>query len=470
MAYTAYFGTFAKHENSTKQPSYQSWASFDVVFKNGADISKPVISLSANLDTVSAFNYAVLLGRFYWIREKRMERAGLCIMQLDIDPMATWKTEIGSSSLYILRSSAASTPGIKDTYYPMTGEIVKEQYQIRAGITTNSFASGVYVVNIMGKNDATGTSTLYQFTPEQFSLLVRKLMAITDGFDLTDIVDQVKNAVFKPMEYINSVMWFPEAFASEPVQAADLYIGYWPGEVACSRITNPILHLNAGSAYTPVIFKHPQAASRGTYLNFAPYSEYNVDFPPFGIIPIDTTQVKDVDYISMDLYVDALTGVGILTGTAVGSAALTSAKLFSVSAQYGVQLPLLGNGTGGSVAGVLSNVVGFGAALFTGGSVTMAGALAAGVGTFEDAIIGSSSTIGSQSSIIAHNLPRYLNARFFRIAPEDNARNGRPLCQVRTPASLGGFMIAQKGDIEAAAPLPELLAIKNYLETGFYYE
>ena len=469
MAHTIYLGTFSKHENSTAQPNITGWASFDVNFKEGADISAPEITLSASLSSVIDFNYAKMLDRYYWIRRKNAFRNGLIVMQLEIDVLATYKTEIGNADLYILRSSNAYTSGMKDTYYPMTGEIVRNQYEIRAAVS-NTFSSGVYVVNVMGKNDATGTSTLYQFTPVQFSELVRHLMAITDGFDLTDIVDQIKNAVFKPMEYINSVMWFPEAFASSPVAAADLYIGYWPGNVACSRITDPVLHLNSGAAYTPTVFKHPQAATRGSYLNFAPYTQYTIDFPPFGIIPLDTTQLKEQTYVSIDLYVDALTGVGVLTGTSIGSETATHARLFNISAQYGVQLPLLGNGYSGNVAGILTTAASIAGAVATGGAATMAGAAAAGLGTMENAIIGSSSTIGSQGSILAHNQARHLDARFFLIADEDNARNGRPLCEVYKPSVLGGFMIAQKGDIDAAIPLPEHDIIKSFLETGFFYE
>lgn len=463
MAYTLKIGSFAKHENSTAQPNTTGWTEYSVTLKNGVDLSAPILEIATDMTTIAAFNYAEFLGRFYWIRLKNMQRAGYCVLTLDIDVLATYKTAIGAANLYILRSSTASDGSIRDTYYPMDGETTKAQYIISAGVLA-PFSSGVYVVNVMGMQ--TGSSTLYQFTPAQFTELIQKLMVVANGYDPSDPVDAILLGIFKPMEYINSVMWFPEAFDAVSVSASNFYIGYWPGNVACSQITNPIKHLNSGAAYTPVVYKHPQAATRGEYLNYAPYTEYNIDFPPFGIIPLDTTQLKDETYISLDLYVDALTGMGILRGKTINNPAI----IFEVNAQYGVQLPLLSNPAGGSVAGMLSTAVGIGTAVATGGAAAMAGAITAGIGTLEDAIIGTTCTVGSNGSVVAHSLPKYLNARFFSVVPEDNARNGRPYCRVTTPAALGGYMIAQKGDVDIAAPLPELQKITSFLESGFYYE
>ena len=54
--------------------------------------------------------------------------------------------------------------------------------------------------------------------------------------------------------------------------------------------------------------------------------------------------------------------------------------------------------------------------------------------------------------------------------PEDNDHHGRPLCQMRTPASLGGYMIVQDGDVPTAGTQSETAEIKSYLESGFFYE
>ena len=467
MSYKIKLGSFSKHANSTKQPTTTSWAEYDVTLKNGCDLLDPEVTLNISEATVAGYNYATMFGKYFFIADKYMLRENLCVLQLRHDPMATYKSAIGGTSMYILRSSASSNGNIMDKMYPMNGTVTKSRYTISSG-STNPFTGGYYVLNVMGMQ--TGTSTLFQFTPSQFSTLVNNLMAIADGFDLSDIIDQIKVSVFKPMDYINSVMWFPEAFTGTAVSASNFYIGYWPGNVACTQITNPIKVLSAGFSFTPTIAKHPQAASRGNYLNFAPYTEYNLVFPPFGIIPIDTTQVKTDTYLSLNLHVDALTGMGILRGYTVESGDNT---VFEVSAQYGVQLPLLGNGLTGSFAGMLSNATGIIGGIATGSlgiGAALAGATSLGIGGIEDAIIGSTSTIGSNGSIVAHSLPKYLDARFFGVVNDDNAHNGRPYCQVTTPATLTGYMIASKGEVTITGSISEQNEINAYMESGFFYE
>lgn len=470
MAYKIKLGTFSKLENSTAQPTVLTWAEYDVNLKEGADYSNPVLTMNIAYSTVKDYNYAYFWDRYYWVTDKKMLRTDLVQLTLKVDVLATYKSTIGAASLYVLRSASSADGGIRDNFYPMDGGIQRYRYTCDSGVA-NPFSSGVYVVNIMGMQ--TGTSTLYQFTPADFTTLVNKLMLIADGFDLTDIIDQIKNAVFKPMNYINSVMWFPEAFTGTAYSDATLYIGYWSVEhMNYTQITDPVKHMNSGAAYTPVLGKHPQASTRGSYLNYAPYTEYSLAFPPFGVIPIDTTMVRDATYISVDLYVDALTGLGILRGSTAEFS--DNNVLFEVAAQYGVQLPLLANGNSGSLAGSIATIGGMAAAMFGGGAVTaaslIAGASEAGIGNFEDAIIGNTSTIGSNGSIVAHTIPKYLDCRFLTIVSGDNTHNGRPLCQLKTISTLTGFVRVADGDVSISGPLPEQQEVKRFLEAGFFYE
>ena len=127
-----------------------------------------------------------------------------------------------------------------------------------------------------------------------------------------------------------------------------------------------------------------------------------------------------------------------------------------------------GSGSGGNIlTGAISTV---GAAL-TGGATGVIGAAAASIGTITSAITGATVSTGSGGSAVnIYQRPVRLDTAFFNVVDEDNARNGRPLCQVTTPASLGGYMIADKGDVVMAGPLPEHEEVKRYLETGFFYE
>ena len=79
----------------------------------------------------------------------------------------------------------------------------------------------------------------------------------------------------------------------------------------------------------------------------------------------------------------------------------------------------------------------------------------------------STGSTGSFSRI--HGDPAFYG-QFFTIADEDLSHNGRPLCKVRTPSALGGFMMVLDGDVPAPATDQELSEIRSYLEGGFYWE
>ena len=101
----------------------------------------------------------------------------------------------------------------------------------------------------------------------------------------------------------------------------------------------------------------------------------------------DTTMLQGSSYFNVDLYVDALTGMGILRGRVVEGSG-DEAVLFEVSAQYGVQLPLLANGNSGSLSGSIATISGLAAGAITGGIGTaalVAGAAEAGISGIEDA-------------------------------------------------------------------------------------
>ena len=464
MAHTIYLGTFSKHENSTAQPTYTGWASFDVTFKEGADISAPDITISADLSTVINYNYAVMLGRYYWIRNKNALRNGLVVMQLEIDVLATYKSEIGDSNLYILRSSAAYDGNIRDNYYPMTSDIDSGHHVQSTGVP-GDFNTGVVVLNVSGTQTTAGT-TLFQFTTSQFRVLIEELYTAIDGFQPSDVISGLAKLFGgNPQQLINGAMWFPFPFSVAAV-TENVKIGAWTSSVSGGVINDPVISL---ADYTYTIFKHPQSVTRGEYLNLAPYSVYNLLIPGSGVVSLDTTKLIGESTITVKRAMDAFTGQLITRVIATGS----SEVLAYCSGQIGIPITLKGdNNVAGIAGGALSTAgLAIGAAMMTNPATAIIGAVSAGIGTIADAVGGTptSTYMGAGAAGIMLE-PGCLDDIHYLVVPEDNTRNGRPLCQVKKPSALGGFMIAQKGDIDAAIPLPEHDRIRAFLETGFFYE
>ena len=464
MAYTVKIGTFAKNIESTAQPTTTGWAEYTVTLKDGADISNPEITLSATYSAVSSANYATMFGRYYWITRKNMIRENLCVMQLEVDVLATYKSEIGSSSLYILRASASYDGNIRDNLYPPTANVT---YYRDVDLTHEplDYSNGYYLLNIAGTQS--GNGTLIQLSPTNYKALIADLYTQIDGFQLSDVISNVvKSFGGNPQRLISSIMWFPFPFVT-PDDSDVIYIGSYLTGVMGDIVVNPLQILDNQVAFT--VRKHPQAASRGQYLNLAPYMNYSMFLPGAGAVNLDTTQLIGVTSIYVSRLIDGYSGqvkYMVVTG---GS---NSHVLANVTGQWGVPVRISGDSTGDSIIGGTTATLGSALlAAASGGAGAIIGAATGAIGTIAGAMQGASYSNETGGGIVnLYQQPIRLDTTAYGVTPEDNTRRGRPYCRVTTPSSLTGFMIADRGDVVMSGPLPEHEKVKAFLESGFYYE
>ena len=467
MSYVLKIGSFAKKVNSTAQPDMTGWAEFNVTLKNGADLLNPTIEIRCKEEDIINCNYAYMLGSYYWIASRTMLRTDLCSMRLEKDLLASYKEEIGSSSLYIVRSSAVSNGNIKDAYYPMLASKTRGNLTI---LDNNDITldNGCYVVNIIGQTQA--SSTLFLFTPSEFGSLIRALYASAAGVMGLNFSQAAVNAIFDPMDYIRSVIWLPfskataqTAFGAVSTSPQHIYAGLWDSGIdglylsTCASVV--------GSWSIPLA-KHPQS-DRGAYLNGSPFTEHIIDFAPFGTFNLPADKLIDAENLNIQLIVDAASGIGILQATGDNDNGI----ILNVSAQYGVPIPLAGAAS--NFSAISQTLAGAGeliGGLITGNPALIAAGAAQGISSFGDSLRGVISSSGSAGSLAAYQIGKAFYSIFHYVAPEDNVNNGRPYCQLTTPATLGGYMIAQKAPLSLSATLPETELISNYLTSGFYYE
>lgn len=462
MSYKIKLGTFKKHENSTAQPNTTGWTELDVVLKNGSEINAPVLTLNIDYNTIVNFNYAVMFDKYYFITSRNMIRSGLCEIGLRVDPMATYKTDIGATNLYILRSSATSDGNIPDNFYATTGAVTRNR-QTQPVNTIPVFANGVIVVNLMGSRTNTGT-TLVQFTPANFTAFINALYRTIGDFPLDNILKQVVNFFGgNPADLVGGAMWFPYPF--EVTGLESIKIGSWDSGVQGGIISNLVMSQSIPE-YTYTLNKHPQAASRGAYLNLSPFTRYTLGVPCGGVVELDTTQLIDQTSITLFRKMEAGSGNCITRVVANPSGRVVA----YLSGQIGIPININGSNNGAALAsGTIATIGSAAAAAFTGGATAIIGAVTAGIGTAATAMQGTagSSSLGA-ATIIGES--GWLDTTFNGITAEDNTNNGRPLCIVSTPATLGGYMQAYKSTVEINDTIEIQEIIASFIETGFYYE
>lgn len=461
------FYNFSKKENSTATPTGDGTV-IACTMKTPASLQAPIVELTSA--TPPMYNYAHItdLGRYYFVTGVTYNR-GVWEVALRVDVLASFKTDIGSTSMYFERSSAQKNGDLVDNLYPVTDDYTTSKVTI-ASSSGMSWSSGSFVVSALDGDSNTGM-TSYQFSSTEFGKFLQSLMVPgTDSYKSVwdSITQSIKVTNYEPLKYIGACYWFPIGFSPGPYTATtSIRLGNFTATgFSCYAVDDTAF--GSTLSYTVTLPKHPQAATRGKFCNLAPASDYSVNLWSFGNISLDSSALADAASLSISIARDPGTGRArciIKTNT--------GALLANAATQWGVPI-LLSSGTNINLSGAVQSLGGavtMGAGIATGNAGLLIGGLSNYVSGIMDAKKGAYATVGSTGAMIDYKNDMELIARFFTIADDDNTNNGRPYCAVSTPATLTGYMVAQKGLVTStAATRPELDAVNNYMQEGFYYE
>lgn len=479
MAITINFYNFTKRVNSTKTPTGKG-TEYSCVVKQPCSIVDPVVEVNYGGTTSPSFNYAHIadFGRWYWVENWTWNR-GLWIADLRVDALASWKTNIGSTSNYVTRSSYTYDGAIMDNYYPMKGEssisrvaAATNPWSGGSNIDNGTFVLGVVnnkaLENPTGKASSFGAVRYYLMSSSDMRDLLSTLLGSASYLSITDITEELAKGIINPFEYVVSCLYFPftatvnTPAASNQIPGTNLFnisVGWWDLPNVAGGLINsndPVINMTA--SFT--VPKHPQAASRGKYCNMAPFSRYSLNFGPFGQIPIDTSLLQDCTTLNVKMDVDLITGGGKITLANASSADFPVIDY----AQIGVPVQLAQITT--DIIGAASNAVGSIGSLITGNIV---GALS-GIVSAATSLLPQYKTQGANGCVLNFDRDPELIGEFFTIVDNDNAEHGRPLCQRTTPSAIPGYIMIEEPSIEAPATSAELEIIRNYMRSGFYYE
>lgn len=462
MSFDVNFYVFSKRSNSTQRPqagSAELHTSCYAVEPTG--VLNPTIRVQADNPTLYNYCYITKFNRYYYVREWTADN-GTWLAHLAVDSLATYKEEIGAADLYVLRASAAQDGTYTDTLYPI-GNDAQRQTDAHDSLWADSFSDGWFIIGVVGTGAVTGVS-YYVLDSLQFMAFNNYMFSNIDWMNLNvdEISDNLGKALINPYQYIVSCKWYP---VEPPVSTTETKIscGWW--EIPCDcRILNAVA--NRYFTQTFAITKHPQGADRGMYLYAAPYTELRLEIPPFGLIELNATSFADVPSLFVSINVDFISGEAILRvypGTSGGDGAVCTNRL---NAQLAVDIPVTQmsvdmQGAMNAVGNGLSNL----------GSGNLLGTAASVGDAVTSLVLPTVQTTGGIKGTMASMAHTWkLHTTCWPVPEDDNDHRGRPLLKNRTPASLGGYILAVDGDIQAPATAVELAEIKSAIETGFFYE
>lgn len=473
MAFNVNFYNFRKEVNSTAVPEPVSGDTQKVTYQCeardplslAAPVIKVLIPMSANIN----FNYMYVgaFNRYYWITD--WEYRDRCwYVSGSVDALATYRNQIGDISAYVLRSAHEYDGTVQDNFYPVkaqwSGNIV--DYPAPWAQTT---AAGLYSIGIIGS----GKTQFYLTTNAELNNLLSFVLSdqyASEALTALGVTAYPEaKAILDPLQYISCITYLPITnthFDMDDFIRHEIKIGYVTYNIVAWSITNA---LPKEFAVTMNVPRHPSAAARGVYMNNAPYSSYDVYFPPFGLIALDPALCANAATITATAYVDLHTGLAslLITNNSGRVMSRTSGKV-----GYSMQLSqVISQGYGimsaaKDAASILSGIEGGIPGLIGSGISSIAN----GIGNAISGNIPSANSIGSVGSVDAMQGPVQMQTMYAMPVEDDLAHRGRPLCAVRTIRNVPGYLMCADVDIHIlGATSTEMGMIKTYMESGFYY-
>ena len=512
MALTVKFWTFGKRENSTTAPASAPLQTYNnVLLKDNCSVVNPAIKLNVPINTnVYNWNYCYIqeFSRYYYVSDWMWE-LGVWTAELEVDVLASFKYYIGNQTLYVLRAYQTSggvsiyDGNVIDTTYPCTADkptyqssAVDNPYAITGG---DSSLSGSFIVGIVNRYSDNGAVSYYAMTQAQFQEFCGKLYNYSSGWldiDVTEISEELQKALVNPFQYVVSCIYLPIPVSSLPgaTSRATIYFGWWfVNLTSAAKVVYSFYKVQNTISLT--IPRHPQANSRGDYLNISPYSFYTLRAYPFGTIDIDSEAIAN--WNTLDLYFD----VDVITGAAILNIAVNGKNnpIRTLEGQVGVQIPTAsimvdytqlgkaniiagasqavaeigGGGVGGFFDNLKEKAQSFVGNVRSGNWGQIASNAKESMTRIASAALAAKATVeimgqqGTTSLFYTQTLT--LSGRFLPVVPEDYEHRGRPLCQTKQLNSLRGFILCADADVNIPCTDREKSAIQAYLEGGFYY-
>lgn len=471
------FYSFAKRENSTAQPpSGTPGYTYDCKLKDETSIITPHIIISKPSSRTWAemigFNYCYIgdFFRYYFIRDSISLNANQIEYVLEVDALGSFKTQIGNTSEYVLRAASSYDGDITDSLYPTKG-IVTHAVNTSTNVVFDRNDIG-YIVGCIN-NETTnkfGAVQYYLMSSTELGKMMQYLLGVnldasTDLENLivnlsVEIQNGIAKALSNPTQYVVDSYAIPYASKLSTDSSTSVKTGYWitPASGA-PLLDNVSFHIDDG---TIILAQHPQASSRGNYLNGAPFTKHWLCLGPFGIYPLDSN--KFINVHEVEYYVS-----GDQFGNVRCHLSCQGARFDTLYANVKCPFPLAQVSVDAMGAMQSAITAAAGVQGYSDGSVTQEG-MANGILSFANSCLPQVQRSGAQGTMTGIFGNFIAVSEFLDVVDDDLTQRGRPLCQRKTINTLTGYILVSDPDIAITGTAEECKRIKDYMAGGFFYE
>lgn len=304
------------------------------VLKEDCSIINPIVklrqgSISSNI-TQYSYAYIAEFGRYYFVTDK-IYVGGLWELHMHCDVLATWRSTIGNSRQYVMRSGKcsvmddpANSPVISKSISvtPITNPF-SDNLSYPSQVGANDLGNGVFIVILAGDPDnsqgtlienayALSSTEFYNFRRELSSTQYMGLVAAVD-----DLTDNVAKLLINPFQYVIKCFYIPiskSALFGNNLISVRIRYGWYQLTSVGYLINDPlrIKTLYDGIIPEPSTVSGVPTGQKYMYKT-ARWCQYSLEWSVIGKISIPNDEIIMGNKISIYANIDTCSGDVVLT-------------------------------------------------------------------------------------------------------------------------------------------------------------
>lgn len=262
---------------------------FDVLLKDPVSMLRPVFRLQT-----SSFDYNMVKwgGRYYWVTDVVRARNDWIEVHCYIDPLASWRSDIMSTSAYVLYSASSYNTWIADERLMKEGSVtaVTQKMSPLAFIDPE----GCYVLGVVGKQNVksqAGMSAVYMLTQDECSALSTAFSEEEGG-----IWEKISQQFADAFSALLFCRWIPVQPSGNP------------GTVSIVSFNTGITGLALQERYYNTGFNALIPWFSDDFRAVEPYSQGYLFLPFVGVVELSLSALQGQNGIYISVTLDKITG------------------------------------------------------------------------------------------------------------------------------------------------------------------
>ena len=469
---------FSKRSNSTKNPESPGAISVsvtrDLKLKDACSILKPSFFIA---DT-NKYVYAKAFGCYYFVTNDAYAINGAHYIDLEIDPLGTYKQQIFEHSGFVKYSTSNYNEFILDSRITTTGKMVSKSLSLSLDDYISERETGMWLLTtfVSDQDDAQLCGVRnYLFTNAEWQYFIQALFVGGESFfgslkqAFADLKDCIVNVAYVP--FANS-----EAMGD---QTSDVVLGKWHSECSAHYATTEAIVINDGLPLTGL--------NRSDFRIASPYTYCTLFLPFVGCVDISSEELQNAGSLFFTIIYNLFTQkITYIVYVGSGNVKDNTAKILGIyHGECGIRIPLAyltnenaqsfltesvkaGTSFAGAAAGILAGnpVV---------AAVGVASTIANEVSAFMKANTSSAKMMGSLSGNYGWSNCPLIKLQIFTPEVSDDPDDllelyGRPLMQVAKIGDLTGYCETRGFSFEGSVMDSVRDMINDAMDTGVYLE